>query len=132
MQEPTLFQRKQQMPPQEDFSSQAGNMNSRLKMLEERHSTLQRKVQLIDQNMLQNNKDLKADIQALNSEITEIRSELSNLTDSINRIVREIQRYAKKEDVDVLKKYLEFWEPVNFTTVEQVEKIVGEAVKEKE
>ena len=39
---------------------------------------------------------------------------------------------AKKEDVEVLQKYINLWEPVNFATRKEVEKLFSELKSEKE
>ena len=49
----------------------------------------------------------------------------------INLLIKEITLSAKKEDVAVIKKYIEFWQPLNFVTPTQVEKIVREILEEK-
>ncbi len=130
MQNPTIFQRRE--APQIDISGQIGNLNSRIKMLEERYSTLQRKVQLTDQNMLSNNKDVREEIRALSSEISEMKSEMVALSEKADKLVREVQRCTKKEEFDVMKKYLELWEPVHFVTSEQVERIIKEVLESKD
>ena len=42
-----------------------------------------------------------------------------------------MQGMAKKDDVQVMKKYLELWEPIHFVTQEQVEKIVQDMLERK-
>jgi len=55
------------------------------------------------------------------------------IEDRILMIVKELKLTARKEDIAVMKKYVELWNPMRFATKEQVENIVKEALgKEKE
>jgi len=37
-------------------------------------------------------------------------------------IIRELKRTAGKEEITVLKKYLEYWNPINFVTQRDLER----------
>ena len=97
-------------------------------MLEERYASIERKLQISEQNMLRNAKRADGEIKASNADITEIKQDIADIKDKITGLVRELQSAAKREELDVLKKYLSFWEPVNFVTQQQVERIVKDMI----
>ena len=99
---------------------------ARLKISEERYNELRRKIMLIEQNMINNHKKSLNEIKVLNSEITDLNSKITEIQDRILLIIKELKLTAKKEDVDVMKKYVELWNPMRFVTKDQVEKIVQE------
>jgi len=110
------------------------NLSSRLRILEERYTNLKRKDLITEQNMLSNHKSMAAEIKAINSEIGEIKRDLSAASGKVKLLVNELGMFARKEEVKVLERYINMWDPLKFVTEEDVKKIVarmlGEAKKE--
>lgn len=102
----------------------------RLRTLEERYSTLERRSQVTEENMLGSNRKIKSEIKLTNEELPGIKSQIADLTEKIKALIRELQGFAKVEDVDVIRKYLNLIEPLGFVTQNEVERIVKQAVKE--
>jgi hypothetical protein len=69
------------------------------------------------------------EVKVINSEITDINSKITEIQDRILLIIKELKLTAKKEDVDVMKRYVELWNPMRFVTKDQVEKIVREVLE---
>ncbi len=127
---PGLFGAKpKDLPPPMDFTGiqkDINTLNTRLRVGEERYADLRAKLQLLEQNMLSHQKKLSQDMKNFNAEFMEIKRTLGEVENKIILLIKEIQLTAKKEDVDVLKRYVELWEPAKFATVNLVEKIVKE------
>jgi len=104
---------------------------ARLKIIEERYSELRKKLMLIEQNMLSHHKKAMGEIKVLHSEITDTNSKINEIQEKILLIVKELRLTAKREDIDVMKKYVELWNPMRFITKEQVENIVEEVLGQK-
>ncbi len=104
--------------------------NRSVRALEEKYSNLVRRAQLNEQNLLSSSKKANSELKAIAVEMAELRKEIEGLKEKFNDIVRELQTLAKKEDVDILKKYLNLWEPVNFVTQNEVEKIVKRVIED--
>ena len=107
-----------------------GTIN-RLRVLEERFTNIQTELRVTEENMIRRNKTLTTDIKTLTLDINELRKEMQEIKDRVLMIIKEVQTVAKKEDVDVLKKYIEMWEPLNFVTHKEVEEIINEKLGEK-
>ncbi|MBW2973386.1 hypothetical protein KY346_03260 [Candidatus Woesearchaeota archaeon] len=121
------------MPEAAPITEDMTRLTARLKIAEERYGELRKKLLLIEQNMLSHHKKEMNEIKLLNSDITEINSRINMIEDRILMIVKELKLTARKEDIAVMKKYVELWNPMRFATKEQVENIVKEALgKEKE
>ncbi len=101
-------------------------LSARLKISEERYGELRKKLMLIEQNMLSHHKKAMNEIKVLHSEITDVNSKINEIQDRILLIVKELRLTAKREDIDVMKKYVELWNPLRFVTREQIENIVQE------
>lgn len=112
------------------ISQQVSNMTARLRVLEERYTNSRRKTQLIEENMLSNQKKFAEEMRLVHSEIDDFKHTIREVEERIIMVIKEIRMMAKKEDVDTMRKYLELWEPVNFVTQGQVERITKEIVEE--
>ncbi len=120
-------------PPQMEIQNAAPQLNSlaaRIRISEERYLELRKKMLVIEQNMLANHKRAITELKTLGSEITEMKRSIVQIEDRILTVIKEIKLGAKKEDVQVIKRYVELWNPVRFVTVEHVEKIIEEKMKE--
>lgn len=113
-------------PQVSELTEKINNLASRLRISEERYGELSKKLVLIEQNMLVHNRKASADIKGINSEITEIKHMITDVEDKIITILKEFKLTAKKEDVGVMKRYVELWDPTQFVTRDTVEKLIRE------
>ena len=113
-----------------DLSNQLNNLSRRLRVLEERYNNLKKNAQLTEQSLLKSTKDVNRDIQATHSDMVEFRSEFFDLKDKVKLIVKELKACAKTEEVQVLQKYIDMWEPINFVTRDGLDKMIKEIVLE--
>jgi len=130
---PVLFKPKQsadsfaaEQPVREELNS----LSTRLRLSEERYIDLRRKIQLIEQNMLSSHKRSMTEIKSAISDIVSLRKTVEDVENKMILTIKELQLTAKKEDVDVIRKYFELWSPVSFATVNQVDKMIKEAFEE--
>lgn|SRR3989338_2859434 len=115
--------------PAAEFQSmgqEVNNVSRRLRLLEDRTQNLRQKVQLTDQNMLDNQRKLLTEIKTNADDIAEMKHQIQEVENKIVMLIKELRMCANKEDVDIMSKYLEFWQPQTFVTREQVEKIIQE------
>jgi len=125
-----LFGKKPQPPPQPTV--QLGDMVGRLRMLEERYSNLERRLQVNEQNMLSKERKINTEIKTLGSDLLELKNVVEEVKERIRMLVSELRESAKQGDVEVLKKYMSYWEPMKFVTIEEVEGTVRRILEEKE
>jgi len=78
--------------------------------------------------MIVHQKKLLAETKTLASENSELRHAIHEIEDRILTIIKEIKLTARKEDIDVMKRYIEIWDPTRFVTRESVERIVKEII----
>jgi uncharacterized coiled-coil DUF342 family protein len=101
-----------------------------LKLLEERYSGLRKKSQFTEQNMLKETKDVFEEVNSINSTITEIKSDVSEIKEKLEKLTDEVNTSVKKADFNVLVKYLDFWEPLNFITKDEAMRLFEESRKQ--
>lgn len=101
----------------------------RLRLLEERYSGLRKKTQFTEQNMLKDAKELNQEISTLHETISELKNEISELAEKLEKISEEINTSVSKPEFNVLSRYVDFWQPMNFLTRKEAEKIIAEFKK---
>ena len=57
--------------------------------------------------------------------------DVEDINGKIGQIAKEMQIFAKKDEVKTLQKYVTMWEPIKFVTENQVEEIVKEIISKK-
>lgn len=116
--------------PVADLSNQINNLSRRLKMLEERHTTLRNTTQLTDQNVLEFSKEINRNLKTTHAELLELRKDFNDLREKVKMIVKELKDTAKSDDMKLLERYINLWEPVNFVTKNDVDRIVEDKFNE--
>jgi hypothetical protein len=105
-------------------SKEVSELMGRLRLLEERYSGLRKKSQFTEQNMIKDLKELFDEIRVMQDTMMELKSELSELNEKMGKLTREVKSSVRKEELNVLVKYLDFWEPMNFLTYEQAQDLL--------
>jgi len=100
--------------------------SKRLRSIEQRVGTIQRQLQVNEQNLIATERKTFANEKTLREELQDVRKEISVVKDAINQIAKEVGNMASHQEVEVMKKYLDLWEPVKFVTQHQVERIIAE------
>ncbi len=112
-----------------EMSSILNTLTRGSRILEERYDNLRKKTQMIEQNILTENKKIYAEIKTFEMELTELKREIADINEKITMIISELKDSAKKEDMNVVEKYISMWEPLNFITRQEAERMINEAVK---
>ena len=130
---PGLFHKKAPVQPDMSvFTEDLGNLGRRLRILEESVTNIRRAQQVTEQNVLGKNKVFSTEIRALTSDIGDMKIDISDIKEKILEVITELKETAKRDEVKVLEKYIDFWNPVKFVTQNEVETLVKELLnKEK-
>lgn len=110
---------------------QINGLAARIRVSEERFNELRKKVLFIEQNMLANHRKALGEIKESNEEIDELRHKVAEIEDRVITVIKELRLTARKSDMDVMKRYIELWDPVKFVTADYAEKIARDVVEEK-
>lgn len=108
------------------ISNELANFGRSVRTLEERTSNLIRKSQIAEQNMLMTNKKVSSEIKTINDDIHGLNKVMGEIKDHLRQIVEELKRCAKKEEIKLLQRYIDMWEPINFVTRNEVERIIND------
>ena len=125
-------QQQQEMPDAGSMTSDINSLSRRLRLLEEGFTNLRRFFQVTEENVIAKNKHFSAEIKTMSSDIIEIRKEIQEVRDKLMLVIRELQTVARKEEVKVLEKYINLWNPIKFVTQNEVEQIINEILEKKQ
>ena len=121
-------EQQQEMPDTSSMTSDINSLSRRLRLLEEGFTNLRRFFQVTEENMIAKNKHFSAEIKTITSDIIEVRKELQETRDKLMLVIRELQTVARKEEVKVLEKYINLWNPIKFVTQNEIEQIISEVL----
>ncbi len=114
----------QQKAAMDDVSRSLSEIASSIRILEDRYLNLRRKSQLTDQALIDLQKEYFKEKKHLNQELIDVKIQLQELIDDIKIMRGELKDTVKQKEITTLNKYLEFWEPLQFITRKEAEKIL--------
>lgn len=120
---------KAEQPDMKSFSEDMQGLGRRLRVLEESFTNLRRALQLTEQNMLDKNRMFTTEIRTIMSDISDMKKEINDVKEKMLELVRELETVAKRDEVKVLEKYINLWNPVKFVTQNEVQQIVKEMLE---
>jgi len=106
------------------------DITNRVRDLEGKYNLLRDRVLIINNNMIEEYKRMMSEIKIINEDMRQIKGDIFNIKESIKHIIKDLELFAKKEEVKYLEKYINLWNPMKFTTEEDVRRILGEHKKE--
>ena len=110
----------------------AAKMYTWLKALESKVNNLNRELSVLKEGLLKKNTDLKKDIRTLNDELLELRRGQESSLQKMDLIVKELKQTAGVEDLMVLKKYMEYWNPLTMVTQRDLQRALDARLPPKE
>jgi|ETNmetMinimDraft_2_1059921.scaffolds.fasta_scaffold22375_2 cob(I)alamin adenosyltransferase len=108
-----------------DFSEVIG----RVRINESRIANLRERLSVTDTNTISEFKKNSADLRDFNLEMKEIKTDLFHLKETLREMIKEMNAFARSQDVKVLEKYINMWNPLNFITEKEVLKLIKENAK---
>ncbi len=114
-----------------NFQLEFTNLISRLRLIEERQSNMQRKIHLMEQGMLNNNKEFKTEIKVLQEEFLEVKKKVKDFEETLTKISKTLENLATREEVKIIEKYVNLLDPTSFITRRELEKTINMLLEEK-
>ena len=111
---------------QSDISSFLLSLDSRVRISETRNLLLKERIEVTNRNMIKEYKKTLNEIKDINIEVREIKNDILNIKDTLRRITKELDLFARKENLKILEKYLQVWDPMKFVTQEELKEIIKE------
>ena len=100
----------------QDISRVLSDIVNRIRSLESKYNTLAERLLVVNQNMISQFKKNSTEFTLINSEIKKVNSEIFKSREIIQDLSKEMQFFATKENIKVLEKYINLWDPMKFVT----------------
>ena len=100
------------------------DLNNRVRTLENKYNLLGERLLIVNQNMIEEYKRLLNEMKILNSDLRDMRQDIFLTQDAMRNTVKEMELFAKKEQVKVLERYIDLLNPMRFVTEDEVENLV--------
>jgi hypothetical protein len=108
----------------------ANDISRRLRIMEEKFNSLDKKVKLNEENVVSNFKKVNTGIASFQDDVNEFKKHIKTDEETTDLIIKELKLSAKKDDLAVLQRYIELWDPVKFATHAEIEKVIQEKIDE--
>jgi len=95
-----------------------------IKGVESKVNTLVREVDVLKNDYIKKHNDLKRELKIFNDDILALKRTQNQAQQKMDLVIKELKQTAGVEDVAVLKKYVEFWNPLNFVTQKDLDRAV--------
>lgn len=119
-----LSQHKNETTGVEKLHEEIVSLSGRLKVLEERYTSLRKKTQTSDQNLIESERGINQEIRLLNDDLMALKRKLRELSEKTEVLSDEVDNFVKHEDFIVLDKYISMWQPMEFVTRKELNDIL--------
>ena len=127
-QQPTV---KKQTPTfDNEAAQQIAHIANRLKLIEERLGSLRNHLDIVEQSVVEKYKSNITEIRNMESQMKDVRTSIGAITDMTERIAKRLDAFASNEEVKVLQRYVDLWQPMKFVTRAEVTKIVTQMLEQ--
>ncbi len=107
-----------------DMGGELRDFSRRLRLLEERFASQRKNIHVMEHNMLTEHKKLQQQMRNMQQDFDDLKKNIYEIKQQFDLIGSELRETAKREDVVVLEKYINLWEPLQFVTRAEVERLI--------
>lgn len=113
-------------------SALLADFSTRMNDLEERQRLIKERLVVVSQTLLKQAERVNKDITVIKDDLQTIHDEIDRLKEAVEHIINESVEFARKEELKVLDKQLKIFEPMKYTTEDDVKRIVSKMFREKD
>jgi hypothetical protein len=113
-----------------DINTNVANLSRRLRIIEERQVSARERLNVTDSNMLASSKKLRDEMKASIEQVKDVWKEVESIKSDIKLIIKDLQTCAKAQDVKVLERYVQMWEPIKYVSRDEVSRMIKQQVEE--
>jgi len=123
------------LPPElesfkDSITQEVGEFSSRIRLVEQRIENLRRHIELIDTSLVEKHKAVIVEIRDVQDGMRALRADMEFVKDLSERLAKRLEAMATKDEVKVLQRYVEYWQPLSFVTRSEVKSLVENILKE--
>ncbi len=95
-----------------------------IKGVESKVNTLVREVEVLKNDYIRKHNDLKRELKVFNDDTLDLKRMQDQAQQKMDLVIKELKQTAGIEEVAVLKKYVEYWNPLNLVTQKDLQRAV--------
>ena len=112
------------MEEEQDYTGQfIGEINSKVRDLEEKQKINKDRILLIGQNLIETKEKILEKNLEMKKDLERIKQDIENIKSFLETISKEFSKFARKEDLEVLTKQAKMFQPLEFVTKKDLEKL---------
>jgi len=108
------------------MDSSISELIGRIRVNEAKMANIRERLLVTDNNSIKEFRRVSSELKDVNQELKQIKTELFNLRETMRDMVKEFGNFARSQDLKILEKYINLWNPLNFTTEKEVIKLIRE------
>jgi|SRR3989344_373666 len=101
-----------------------------LKGLESKVNNLIRETDVLKNDFIKRANQLSKDFKNVSNDFLELRHEQEKINQKMTLIINELKQTAGQDEVATLKRYIEYWNPLNFVTQKDLERAIESKMSE--
>ena len=113
---------------QDPISSLLSEFSTRLNEVEEKQRLLRDRALLIGENLISTKEDHETENHKLKKEISQINSEIKTLKTLMKRVINELENFARKTDLELLKNQSQMFQPLELARIKDVQEIINKEI----
>jgi len=113
-----------QTPPPEQSGFDPAKVYLWLKGLESKTNNLLRETDMLKNDLIKKNNELRKEVKGLSEDLLELKREHEKSLAKMDLVIKELKQTAGIEEVTVIKKYLDLWNPLNFVTQRDLDRVL--------
>ena len=114
-------------PAEEGFDS--SKIYIWLRGIESKVNNLRRELDIIKNDSAKKKEKVTKEIRTINEDLIELKRDQDKTLEKMDLIIKELKLTAGKEEVMVLKKYLDLWSPLNFVTQRDIDRLITDKLE---
>lgn len=103
-----------------------------VKALESKVNNLIREMELLKNNTIKKTEEMRKDQRVMNDDLLAVKSEQQKVLEKMDLIIKELKQTAGIEELMVIKKYMDYWNPLNFVTQKDLDRAINARMALKE
>ena len=102
---------------------------TKLKDIEEKLNLLKERLLLVNRTFLKERERFDSEIFALKESVRLVKDDLEKIREGLEHIIKESAGFARREELNLLQRYMRLWEPLKFVKEEEVKSMIDETLK---
>ncbi len=125
---PSPIRAEQQL--QSKVHDRLSDISARVKLVEQQLQTIRNHLEVVDSSVIEKHKTLISEIRKTEDDMRNLRADMDKVKGLSERLAKRLEAFATKEEVKVLERYVNMWQPMNYMSKQETEKLVKNILKQ--